>query len=88
LSDYPNVFGDHSAGSGLNFLTRDPDFAAGFIERHQDKLLFGSDCDDVVGRGPGCQGAQILANLRKLAPSKLVERKILYENARKLLKLK
>src|SRR5437762_5875283 len=43
LADYPNMFGDHSAGSGLNFLTRDPDFAAGFLVRHQDKLLFGSD---------------------------------------------
>jgi len=87
LADYPNMFGDHSAGSGLNFLVRDPEFAAAFIERHQNKLLFGSDCDDVLGAGPGCQGAQILANIRKLAPNKQVERKILYENARKLLKL-
>lgn len=87
LADYPNLFADHSAGSGLNFLVRDPDFAAGFLERHQDKLLFGSDCDDVLGVGPGCTGAQILANLRKLAPSKLVERKILHGNAKKLLKL-
>ena len=87
LADYPNIFGDHSAGSGLNFLVRDPEFAAGFIERHQNKLLYGSDCDDILGAGPGCQGAQTLANLRKLAPNKTVERKILYENAKKLLKL-
>jgi predicted TIM-barrel fold metal-dependent hydrolase len=87
LGDYPNMFGDHSAGSGLNFLTRDPEHAAGFIARHQDKLLFGSDCDDVLGIEPGCQGAQILANLRKLVPDKKVERKVLYENARRLLKL-
>ncbi len=87
LGDYPNLFGDHSAGSGLNFLTRDPEHAAAFLARHQDKLLFGSDCDDVLGIGPGCQGAQILLNLRKLAPDKKVERKILFENARRLLKL-
>lgn len=87
LADYPNIFGDHSAGSGLNFLVRDPDFAAGFLQRHQDKLLYGSDCDDVLGVGPGCQGAQILANLRKLAPTKAVERKILYGNAKRLLRL-
>ena len=87
LRDYPNMYGDHSAGSGLNFLTRDADHAAAFIERHQDKLMFGSDCDDVLGIGPGCTGAQILLNLRKLAPSKEVERKILFENAKKLLKL-
>ncbi len=87
LADYPNIFGDHSAGSGLNFLVRDPEFAAGFIERHQNKLMYGSDCDDILGAGPGCQGAQTLVNLRKLAPNKKVERKILYENAKKLLKL-
>jgi predicted TIM-barrel fold metal-dependent hydrolase len=88
LRDYPNMFGDHSAGSGLNFLTRDSEHAAAFIERHQDKLMFGSDCDDVLGIGPGCTGAQILLNLRKLAANKKVERKILYENAKKLLKLR
>jgi predicted TIM-barrel fold metal-dependent hydrolase len=88
LADYPNIFGDHSAGSGLNFLVRDPDFAADFISRHQDKLMFGSDCDDVVGRGPGCTGAQILQNIRRLAPQKPVQRKILYWNARRVLKLR
>ena len=87
LRDYPNMFGDHSAGSGLNFLTRDADHAAAFIDRHQDKLMFGSDCDDVLGIGPGCTGAQIIANLRKLAPNRKVERKILFENAKRLLKL-
>jgi predicted TIM-barrel fold metal-dependent hydrolase len=87
LRDYPNVFGDMSAGSGLNHLVRDPEHAAAFLQRHQEKLLFGSDCDDVLGRGPGCQGAQIIANIRKLAGSKAVERKILYENARRLFRL-
>jgi predicted TIM-barrel fold metal-dependent hydrolase len=85
LADYPNIFGDMSAGSGLNHLVRDPDHAAAFIARHQDKLLFGSDCDDGLGRGPGCAGAQIIANIRKLAPGKSIERKLLFENARKLL---
>ncbi|MEY2407435.1 MAG: hypothetical protein QOF48_105 [Verrucomicrobiota bacterium] len=88
LRDYPNMFGDHSAGSGLNFLVRDAEHATAFIERHQDKLMFGSDCDDVLGVGPGCTGAQILLNLRKLCPNKGIERKILFENARKLLKLR
>jgi uncharacterized protein len=87
LRDYPNMYGDMSAGSGLNHLVRDPDHAAEFLVRHQDKLLFGSDCDDVLGRGPGCQGAQILANIRKLASSRSVERKILYENAKRLFRL-
>jgi hypothetical protein len=41
LADYPNLFADMSANSGNNFLTRDPEFAARFLERHQDKLMFG-----------------------------------------------
>ena len=84
LADYPNMFADMSAGSGLNALKRDEEHARGFLDRHQNKILFGSDCDDRVGQGAGCQGSQTIAILRKLAPSKVVERKILYENARKL----
>ena len=87
LSDYPNMFGDCSAGSGLNALTRDADFTPGFLERHQNKLVFGSDCEDTVGSGEKCQGAQIIAAIRRFEPGKAVERKILYENAKKLLKL-
>jgi predicted TIM-barrel fold metal-dependent hydrolase len=87
LSDYPNMFGDMSAGSGLNALQRDEDHARWFIEKHQDKLLYGSDCDDRVGSGPKCQGAQTIAEIRRLSSSKAVERKLLYENAKKLLRL-
>ena len=51
LSNYPNIYGDLSAGSGLNALLRDEDHARDFLKRHQDKLLYGSDCDDRVGTG-------------------------------------
>jgi predicted TIM-barrel fold metal-dependent hydrolase len=87
LSDYPNMFGDLSAGSGLNALTRDEDFARDFIVRHQDKLVYGSDCSDHVGSGAACQGAQTIAAIRRLSPSKAVERKLLYGNAKKLFRL-
>jgi predicted TIM-barrel fold metal-dependent hydrolase len=87
LSDYPNMFCDCSAGSGLNALTRDPEFTPEFLKRHQDKLMFGSDCEDSEGEGMKCQGAQILAAIRKHAPSKDIERKILFENAKRLLRL-
>jgi predicted TIM-barrel fold metal-dependent hydrolase len=87
LGDYSNMFGDLSAGSGLNALTRDPEHTRGFFERHQDKLLFGSDCPDSEGAGLKCTGAGILKAVRDLAPSKAIERKILYGNAKKLLKL-
>ena len=60
--DYPNMFGDLSAGSGLNALTRDEDYTREFLTRHQDKFLYGSDCSDHVGTGPKCQGAQTIAH--------------------------
>lgn len=87
LSDYPNMFADMSAGSGLQALTRDEEHARGFLERHQDKILYGSDCDDRFGRGPGCQGAQTIAAIRRLAPGKAIERKILYGNAKQMFHL-
>lgn len=40
---YPNLLGDLSARSGLNALTRDPEFGFGFIEEFQDRLLFATD---------------------------------------------
>jgi predicted TIM-barrel fold metal-dependent hydrolase len=87
LSDYPNMFADMSAGSGLNALTRDEDHARGFLDRHADKILYGSDCDDRVGSGSACQGSQTIAAIRKLAPNKAIERKILFENSKKLFRL-
>lgn len=88
LSDYPNMFGDLSAGSGLNALIRDEEHTRWFIDKHQTKLLYGSDCNDSFGAGPGCQGAQIMAAVRRLSPTKAIERKLLYLNAKQLLKLK
>jgi len=87
LTEYPNMYADFSAGSGLGSLTRDEDHARGFLERHQNKLLFGSDCSDSIGTGNSCLGANIIPAIRKLAPSKAIERKILYGNAQKLFKL-
>jgi predicted TIM-barrel fold metal-dependent hydrolase len=87
LADYPNMFADMSAGSGLKALTRDEDHARGFLDRHQNKILYGSDCADALGTGKACQGSQTIAALRKLAPNKTAERKILYENAKQLFRL-
>ena len=84
LADYPNMFGDLSAGSGNNALTRDEAFTREFLTRHQDKLVFGSDCSDHDGGGPKCIGAQTIAAIRRLAASKAIERKLLHDNAKKL----
>ncbi len=87
LSDYANMYGDMSAGSGLNSMLRDEPHARDFLKRHQDKLLFGSDCNDREANGPKCLGSQIIAAIRKLSADKQMERKILYSNASKLLKI-
>lgn len=87
LSNYENIYGDFGAGSGLGSMTRDEDHARIFIEKHQDKLLFGSDCTDLTGHIDNCLGAKIIAEVRKLSPTKKIERKILYHNAKKLFRL-
>lgn len=87
LTDYPNCYADVSAGSGNNAIVRDEEHYRGFLARHQAKLLFGSDCSEGTGRAPACFAARTLDAIRRLAPSKDVERMILYENARRLLKL-
>ena len=84
LSDYPNMFGDLSAGSGLNALIRDEGFTRDFLVRHQDRLVFGSDCSDHEGAGEKCQGSQTIAVIRRLSATKEIERKLLYGNAKKL----
>jgi uncharacterized protein len=43
LDQYENLYCDLSAGSGNNAMTRDPEFALGFIHRHPDRMLWGTD---------------------------------------------
>ncbi|MHC5035386.1 MAG: amidohydrolase family protein, partial [Planctomycetota bacterium] len=38
-----NLYADISACSGHNALTRDPGFTEQFVERHWQKLVFGTD---------------------------------------------
>jgi len=101
LGDYPNLFGDLSANSGNNGMSRDPEFTAGFLERHQDKLLFGSDCSCTDGHGGGvsqsnnpaaarlagkCVARETLTLLKRSASPKIL-RKIVWDNAHKLLRI-
>lgn len=46
LRQCPNLYCDLSAGSGLNALTRDPEFAADFLLEFQDRILYGRDYFD------------------------------------------
>lgn len=102
LGDYPNLFGDLSANSGNNALSRDPEFTAGFLQRHQDKLIFGSDCGCTDGRGSGtgqpgnpaaarlagkCVARATLAVL-KASTSPAIMRKLTWANAERTYRLK
>lgn len=40
---YPNLYGDMSAGSGHNAVSRDAEFGYGFMDQFQDRLFFGTD---------------------------------------------
>jgi uncharacterized protein len=98
LGDYPNLFADLSAVSGNNAVARDPEFTAEFLKRHQDKLLFGSDCSCSDGHGGGynnpaapqmagkCVARETLSVLKR-STAKEIFHKIVWGNAHKLLKI-
>jgi predicted TIM-barrel fold metal-dependent hydrolase len=101
LADYPNLFGDCSANSGNNALSRDPSFTPDFLQRHQEKLLMGSDCSCTDGHGSGVSQANNPAAARlagkcvaretlsvlKASASAAIFRKIVWANAHRVLKL-
>jgi predicted TIM-barrel fold metal-dependent hydrolase len=102
LGDYPNLYGDLSANSGNNALSRDPEFTAGFLKRHEDKLIFGSDCACTDGKGGGisqagnpaasrlagkCVARETLTLLQKTVPPGAF-RKMAWENAHRVHRLK
>lgn len=46
METYPNLYCGWDAGSGYNGLTRDPDFGWSFMNRYNERILFGTDiCD-------------------------------------------
>jgi len=97
LAEFPNLYGDLSATSGRNALARSPEFSSDFLRRHQDKLIFGSDCGCRDGKGTGqtnpfplvagkCVARETLTALTQLT-SPEVFRKITSQNVVRLLKL-
>jgi predicted TIM-barrel fold metal-dependent hydrolase len=101
LGDYANLFGDLSANSGNNALSRDAEFTRDFLSRHQDKLFFGSDCSCADGRGTGvaqannpgasrlagkCVARETLALLKR-STTPQVFRKLAWDNGRTFFKI-
>jgi predicted TIM-barrel fold metal-dependent hydrolase len=101
LGEYPNLFADMAANSGNNAMSRDPAFTADFLTRHQNKLLFGSDCSCSDGRGGGvsqsnnpaaarlagkCVARETLGLLKRTASADVFQ-KIVWGNVHKLLQM-
>ena len=98
LGDYANLFGDTSAVSANTAPARDPEFTADFLKRHQDKLLFGSDCSCTDGHGAGynnpaapwmtgkCVARETLGVLKR-STSPVIVQKIVWGNAHKMLRI-
>jgi uncharacterized protein len=101
LGEHGNLFGDLSANSGNNAMSRDPVFTSDFLNRHQDKLLFGSDCACRDGHGGGvsqgnnpaaarmvgkCVARETLGLLKRLTPPDVFQ-KLVWGNAHKLLRI-
>lgn len=85
MREYPNLYGDLSAGSGFRAISRDPEFGYGFLEEFQDRLLFGTDIC-----WPG-QELPIVPYFEKLRQEQLISpeayEKIAWRNADRLLGL-
>lgn len=81
MDAYPNLWGDLSAGSGAQAISRDVKFGRQFLIRRQNRLLFGTDY---------LQPGQPVPQFKLLDSLELpvaVEHKIFRQNAERLLKL-
>ena len=87
LREYENLYCDLSAGSAANALMRDRDYAARFVEEFADRLYYGCDICATFNEHP-YQFNDFLDSMR--ASGEISEenyRKIVRENAIKLLNL-
>lgn len=81
LQQYNNLYADLSAYSGVNAITRDPEFTKEFFIRNQNKLLYGSD---IVSKG------QVLKNhevIDEIDVDDEIKKKVYYLNSKKLLRI-
>ena len=86
MRECPNLLGDLSAGSGLNAISRDPQFGYAFMTEFQDRLFFGTDFADVRNETPIIDFMNDALAQGHISPE--VYDKIGYRNAEKLLNLK
>jgi predicted TIM-barrel fold metal-dependent hydrolase len=82
---YQNLYGDLSAGSGYNAISRDPEFGVQFLEEFQDRLMFGTDLDAPEQNIPQLKYLRSLMDDEKI--SRKAYDKIMYGNAARILRL-
>ena len=87
LRTYDNLYCDLSAGSGANAMMRDPEFAAKFMEEFSDRILYGCDICHVYNTFPYDFDRFLDGLCESGAISEETYRKIVRENAIRLLKL-
>ncbi len=82
MDRYDNIYGELSAGSGANAISRDVAFGREFLIRRQDRIMFGTDF-----LSPGQHVPQFELFEHQLTLPEAARAKILATNARTLLKL-
>ena len=84
MREYPNLYGDLSAGSGDNAIRRDLEFGYRFLEEFQDRLLYGTDICSVEQELPQVSfyKEEVVGHI-----SEETRQKILYRNAARILNL-
>ena len=82
MDRFPNLYGDLSAGSGANAISRDPEFGRAFLIRRADRLLFGTDY-----LAPE-QAVPQFELFESLDLPEAVRNRIFHQNARRLLGLR
>ena len=83
MRKYPNLYGDLSAGSGFNAVSRDEEFGLLFMEEFQDRLFFATDVCAPSQERPLSAWLDNMADNGKLSQS--AYEKISRKNAEKLL---
>ena len=81
MGKYANIYGELSAGSGANAISRDLAFGREFLIRRQDRICFGTD---YLEPGQHVPQFELFENL-DLPPA--VRNKIYRKNAEQLLQL-
>ena len=87
MRKYPNLYCDLSAGSGHNAIMRDPEFGMAFLKEFQDRIMYGCDICFPDNSHPAAFKAFLEEMLDSGKLSQEVYRKIVRENAIRILKL-